>query len=57
MGTEKEKKWVRRCQHLLAKLGTACISEKGNSRMTLLNANVWTSSIPQETFFVNPYLA
>ena len=56
MGTEKEKKWVRRCQ-LLAKLGTACISEKGNSRMTLLNANVWTSSIPQETFFVNPYLA
>ena len=57
MGTEKEKKWVRRCQHLLAKLGTACTSEKGNSRMTLLNANVWTSSIPQESFFVNPYLA
>ena len=29
---EKEKKWVRKGQRLLAKLGAACISEKGNGR-------------------------
>jgi cytochrome c len=29
---EKEKKWARKGQRLLAKLGAACISEKGNGR-------------------------
>ena len=42
MGTKKEKERVHMCQRLLAKLRTACISEKGSRRATLLNANVWT---------------
>ena len=55
---EKEKKLVRKGQRLLAKLGAACISEKGNGRLHGLAFNVGNPMInlPFGDGFYQPFM-